>query len=215
MDLAGKCNRDGYLIDNNEIPYHTYEDIATMLDRDEKEIELCMQFFINEKMVEIIDDIYCLTNFMQYQNQEGLEKIREQKRLRQARWRERKALGLIGSVDEKASTSASTESLPSISTSNSSSTSQSHSCSNSTKSKKERNSYKQIINEYTDDEETEKAIFEFIQFFQAKQGCYILDKQLRQFLDNCEHFGLLFDGGVRSCIRGESIDFALMDKTYL
>jgi hypothetical protein len=82
-------------------------------------------------------------------------------------------------------------------------------------SKKERNSYKQIINEYTDDEETEKAIFEFIQFFQAKQGCYILDKQLRQFLDNCEHFGLLFDGGVRSCIRGESIDFALMDKTYL
>lgn len=82
-------------------------------------------------------------------------------------------------------------------------------------SKKERNSYKQIINEYTTDEETEKAIFEFIQFFQAKQGCYILDKQLRQFLDNCEHFGLLFDGGVRSCIRGESIDFALMDKTYL
>lgn len=82
-------------------------------------------------------------------------------------------------------------------------------------SKKERNSYKQIINEYTDDEETEKAIFEFIQFFQAKQGCYILDKQLRQFLDNCEHFGLLFEGGVRSCIRGESIDFALMDKTYL
>ena len=82
-------------------------------------------------------------------------------------------------------------------------------------SKKERNSYKQIINEYTTDEETEKAIFEFIQFFQAKQGCYILDKQLRQFLDNCEHFGMLFDGGVRSCIRGESIDFALMDKTNL
>lgn len=82
-------------------------------------------------------------------------------------------------------------------------------------SKKERNSYKQIINEYTSDEETEKAIFEFIQFFQAKQGCYILDKQLRQFLDNCEHFGLLFDGGVRSCIRGESIDFALTDKTNL
>lgn len=77
--------------------------------------------------------------------------------------------------------------------------------------KKERNSYKQIINEYTDDEETEKAIFEFIQFFQAKQGCYILDKQLRQFLDNCEHFGLLFDGGVRSCISNEGISYALME----
>jgi predicted phage replisome organizer len=112
LDLAGKSNSNGYLIDTNEIPYRTLEDIAIMLDRDEKEIELCMQFFINERMVEIVDDIFCLTNFMQYQNQEGLDKIREQKRLRQARWRERKALGF---VDEKTSTKASTKHLPSIS----------------------------------------------------------------------------------------------------
>jgi cell fate (sporulation/competence/biofilm development) regulator YmcA (YheA/YmcA/DUF963 family) len=103
------------------------------------------------------------------------------------------------------------EKQTSISNSNSCSISQSHSCSNSTKSKKERNSYKQIINEYTDDEETEKAIFEFIQFFQAKQGCYILDKQLRQFLDNLESYGMLFDGGVRSCISNDGISYALME----
>lgn len=119
LDLAGKSNSNGYLIDNNEIPYRTFEDIAIMLDREEKEIELCMQFFINEKMVEIIDDIFCLTNFMQYQNQEGLDKIREQKRLRQARWRERKSQGLIGCVDEKASTTPSTDGLLSNSISNS------------------------------------------------------------------------------------------------
>ena len=80
-----------------------------------------------------------------------------------------------------------------------------------TNGKKERNSYKQIINEYTTDEETEKAIFEFIQFFQAKQGCYILDKQLRQFLDNCKNYGLLFDDGVRSCISNDGISYALME----
>ena len=119
LDLAGKSNANGYLVDNNEIPYHTFDDIAVMLDRDEKEIELCMQFFINEKMVEIVDDIFCLTNFMQYQNQEGLDKIREQKRLRQARWRERKAQGLVGYVDEKASTTPSTDGLLSNSISNS------------------------------------------------------------------------------------------------
>jgi predicted phage replisome organizer len=96
LDLAGKCNSNGYLIDNNEIPYQSYEDIATMLDRDEKEIELCMQFFIKERMIEIIEDVYCLTNFMQYQNQDGLEKIREKKRISQAKWRERKKQGLIG-----------------------------------------------------------------------------------------------------------------------
>lgn len=79
-------------------------------------------------------------------------------------------------------------------------------------SKKERNSYKQIINEYTDDEETEKAIFEYIQFFQAKQGCYILDKQLLQFLENCEKYELLFAGGIKSFLTNEGIEFALMEK---
>ena len=92
LDLAGKSNANGYLIDNNEIPYRSFEDIAIMLDREEKEIELCMQFFINERMVEIIDDIYCLSNFMRFQNKEGLDKIREQNRLRQAKYREKQKL---------------------------------------------------------------------------------------------------------------------------
>lgn len=117
LDLAGKSNANGYLIDNNEIPYRTFEDIAIMLDREEKEIELCMQFFINEKMVEIVDDIFCLTNFMQYQNQDGLERIREQKRISQAKWRERKKQGLIGKNVE--TTVGSTSILPSISLSTS------------------------------------------------------------------------------------------------
>lgn len=128
LDLAGKSNANGYLIDNNEIPYQTFEDIATMLDREEKEIELCMQFFINERMVEIVDDIYCLTNFIMYQNQEGLEKIREQKRIAQARWRERKKQGLVGSVVE--STNLSTSNLLSNSISNSISNFNSNSISN-------------------------------------------------------------------------------------
>lgn len=92
LDLAGKGNANGYLIDSNEIPYRSFEDIATMLDREEKEIELCMQFFVKERMVEIVDDVYCLTNFLKYQNQDGLEKIREQTRKRVAKCRERKRL---------------------------------------------------------------------------------------------------------------------------
>lgn len=118
LDLAGKSNANGYLIDNNEIPYHTFEDIAIMLDREEQEIQLCMQFFINEKMVEIIDDIYCLTNFMKYQNEDGLEKIREQKRISQAKWREKKKMKFLGiNVDGKISTVESTVESTTISTS--------------------------------------------------------------------------------------------------
>lgn len=116
LDLAGKGNANGCLVDNNEIPFETYEDIAIMLDRDTEEIELCMQFYLKEKMVELIGKVYCLTNFMQYQNKDGLEKIREQKRLAQARWRERKSQGLIGtSVDTTVDT---TNILPSNSNSN-------------------------------------------------------------------------------------------------
>ena len=99
LDLAGKSNANGYLIDNNEIPYRSFEDIATMLDREEKEIELCMHFFINEKMVEIIDDVYCLSNFTKFQNREGLEKIREQNRLRQAKFKQKQKL-LAGNVTD-------------------------------------------------------------------------------------------------------------------
>ena len=99
LDLAGKSNANGYLIDNNNIPYGSFEDIATQLDRDEKEIELCMDFFIREKMIEIIDGVYCLTNFMKYQNQDGLEKIREQNRLRQAKYKKKQKL-LAGNVTD-------------------------------------------------------------------------------------------------------------------
>lgn len=107
LDLAGKGNANGCLVDNNEIPFETYEDIAIMLDRDTEEIELCMQFYLKEKMVELIGKVYCLTNFMQYQNKDGLEKIREQKRLAQQRWRERKSQGLIGtSVDTTVDTTS-------------------------------------------------------------------------------------------------------------
>lgn len=89
LDLAAKSNSNGYLIDSNGIPYQSFSDIATMIDREDKEVELCMQFFLSEKMVETNNDVYCITNFMQYQNQEGLDKIREQNRIRQANYRER------------------------------------------------------------------------------------------------------------------------------
>lgn len=117
MDFAGKCNHDGALIGSNEIPFDSYESIATMIDRENDELELCMKFYLREGMIEIIDNVYCLSNFLKYQNQEGLEKIREQKRIAQSKWRERTKLGLI--VDKKISTHNLQDNLPSYSYSNS------------------------------------------------------------------------------------------------
>ena len=92
MDFAGKCNHSGAFINSREIPYSNLEDIAIMIDREADELQLCMSFFVNEGMVEIVDDVFQLANWAQYQNEEGLEKIREQRRLAQARWRAKKAL---------------------------------------------------------------------------------------------------------------------------
>ena len=79
MDLAGKCNHDGAFINSREIPYTSLDDIATMIDRETDELKLCMQFYINEGMVEIINDVFMLSNWQKYQNTDGLEKIRERK----------------------------------------------------------------------------------------------------------------------------------------
>lgn len=90
LDFAGKCNHSGAFIDSHEIPFSDLDDIATMIDREPEELKLCMSFYIREGMVEIIDDIYLLSNWTQYQNEEGLAKIREQKRISQAKWRAKK-----------------------------------------------------------------------------------------------------------------------------
>lgn len=92
MDFAGRCNHDGAFISPREIPFCELSDIATMIDREEKELRLCMAFFINEGMISVIDDVYMLSNWSEYQNIEGLEKIKEQNRLRQAKFKQKQKL---------------------------------------------------------------------------------------------------------------------------
>lgn len=119
MDFAGKCNHSGAFVNSREIPFSSMDDIAIMIDREPDELELCMAFYMNEGMVAIIDDVYMLTNWAEYQNEAGLEKIREQKRLAQARWRAKKALQ-AQNVDADVD---STQHLPSYSYSSSTSNS--------------------------------------------------------------------------------------------
>ena len=123
LDFAGKCNHSGFLINSREIPFQSISDIAVMIDRTPEELDLCMKFFIDEGMVEIIDDIYLLSNWMMYQNEDKLAKIREQKRISQAKWRLSKKLKSEDTSDnaksDVESTGTSTAHLPSYSISNS------------------------------------------------------------------------------------------------
>ena len=92
MDLAGKCNHDGALVNTGGIPFTDLDDIAIQIDRDEEELKLCMAFYLKERMISIEDNVYAISNWSVYQNVEGMEKLREQTRQRVAKCRERKKL---------------------------------------------------------------------------------------------------------------------------
>jgi len=89
LDLGGKVNNQGFLV-NDELAFKSFDDIAIVLDRTPEEIEMCIKWFVNEKMMEITNDIFMISNWSKYQNIDGLEKIQLQNRERQARFKERK-----------------------------------------------------------------------------------------------------------------------------
>ena len=99
MDLAGRCNQDGAFVNSSGIPLTNLDDIAVQIDRDEEELKLCMGFYLKEGMITIDNDVYILSHWGEYQNLDGMEKIRESKRLAQARWRaKQKALPPVDST---------------------------------------------------------------------------------------------------------------------
>ena len=102
LDLGGKVNNQGFLI-NDELAFRSFQDIAIVLDRTEEEVEMCIKWFISERMMEITDDILMISNWNKYQNIDGLDKIRLQNRERQSRFKEKKkqlALEYKGNVTD-------------------------------------------------------------------------------------------------------------------
>ena len=100
LDLAARCNHNGALVATDGFPFTDLEDLAIQIDRDEDELKLCMAFYLKERMVTIEDDTYAISNWGVYQNIDGMEKIRESKRLAQAKWRaKQKALPNPSPVD--------------------------------------------------------------------------------------------------------------------
>ena len=89
--LAGVINDNGNVYITKEIPYND-ETLATQFNRPLKTIQLAMTTFTSFGMVEIIDDMLKISNWGNYQNINGLEKIREQTRQRVARHREKQKL---------------------------------------------------------------------------------------------------------------------------
>jgi predicted phage replisome organizer len=93
---AGECNKSGALYLTDTIPFRT-EDLAIEFDFEVSVIQLALITLERFSMIEIFEDIIYIKNWNEYQNIEGLEKIRQQTRLRVEKCRDKQKL-LSGSV---------------------------------------------------------------------------------------------------------------------
>lgn len=101
LTLAGRCNAGGMVFLTENIPY-TPKMLADELDFSENTVTLALEALKQLGMIQT-DNFLQITNWNEYQNVDGLEKIREQTRQRVAKYRERKALetgNVTGNVSE-------------------------------------------------------------------------------------------------------------------
>lgn len=90
LTMAGRCNAGGMIFLTESIPY-TVKMLADELDFNENTVALALEALKQFGMIKV-DGFLEITNWAEYQNIDGLDKIREQTRQRVARYRERKAL---------------------------------------------------------------------------------------------------------------------------
>lgn len=83
---AGKCNSGGMIHITERVPF-SKEDLADEFGFEISTIELALKAFVEFGMIDLYEDGFIsVRNWEAYQNIEGMEKIREQNRLRQKRY---------------------------------------------------------------------------------------------------------------------------------
>lgn len=98
--LAGKQNNDGIFIMNNRIPY-TIEMLATIFRRNKNVVTLALGIFEEYGMIEVVDGTITIPNWEKHQNVTGMDKIREQNKERQARFKAKQKQNLLPAPEEK------------------------------------------------------------------------------------------------------------------
>lgn len=94
LSQAGKSNDHGYIYLSEKIPY-TDEMLSTIFNRPLNVVRMALAVFREFGMIEINEDNFIsICNWEKHQNVAGLDKMREQARLRKQKERERKKLEL-------------------------------------------------------------------------------------------------------------------------
>lgn len=88
---AGESNHSGGLYMTDTLPY-SIEDLAADFDFSTEFIEFGLLTLEKYGMIQRYDEIIFIKNWEEYQSVDGLDKIREQNRIRQANYREKQKL---------------------------------------------------------------------------------------------------------------------------
>lgn len=92
--LAGKCNEGGLLMVTRELPY-TDEMLAKRFDMEIGQVQRALDIFQRAGMIEVIENIYMVSNWSKYQSTQSLEEMKAKHRERQRNYVERKKQKLL------------------------------------------------------------------------------------------------------------------------
>lgn len=86
LTMAGRCNASGMIFLTENIPY-TPKMLADELGFEENTVKLALEALERFNMIVTDNGFFAIAGWEEHQNVEGMDKIRESKRLAQARWR--------------------------------------------------------------------------------------------------------------------------------
>ncbi len=89
LTIAGQCMQGGKLMMSENTPM-TIQDFSTIISKSNKKIENILNRLIQLEMIIYEDNTYIIKNWYDYQSADNYEKVLEQNRLRQKRFRDKK-----------------------------------------------------------------------------------------------------------------------------
>ena len=98
LTMAGRCNAGGMIFLTENIPY-TPKMLADELGFEENTVKLALEALERFNMIVTDNGFFAIAGWEEHQNIEGMEKIRESKRLAQARWRAKQKALVDSTVD--------------------------------------------------------------------------------------------------------------------
>lgn len=102
---AGESNQSGGIFLTDTMPYQE-EDLAADFDFNIEFVQFALITLEKYSMITRYQDILFIKNWEEYQSIEGLEKVREQNRIRQARYKEKQRQLTLGNVTANVSGNA-------------------------------------------------------------------------------------------------------------